>query len=466
MHAVRPQTVALSLVAALLLALALAAPAGADPVKPYSLTIAPSSVPGSSTVTMTATFSVSSTASQGLGSANLTPPSGFRVVSPAACPSTGAGSLSGAGTACVDSAGVVELRNLGIPIGGSDTLTMSVTTPACAASTSVYSWSAIAKQANNFNGTGNNLGPATTSPNPLVTTVDCGLAWGTQPHDALIGQHITGAADNQFGPPLTVQVLDNNGQPDTTSSEPVTVAINANPASGTLSGTKTVNASNGVATFSDLSIDKPGTGYTLGASAPGGGSATSNSFNESGTSSTTCTQKDSFSDSCNTSSNGSSNSNLQVTANGDPNHPETTTLSIAPNLGTDTLNCSSLAAPSPNWYAYEIGSSNWSKTVVHTERPLTFLGGTQQAIVANENVCEGATIDFVTKSGALAPAATLPDGTPGFIGDVPNCGTAGATVCIPAGGRSSKIDLSSPIGFDLVVTVFLPPPFDSWGRCC
>ena len=32
---------------------------------------------------------------------------------------------------------------------------------------------------------------------------------------------------------------------------------------GTLSGTKTVAAVNGAATFSDLSIDQPGIGYTL-----------------------------------------------------------------------------------------------------------------------------------------------------------------------------------------------------------
>src|SRR5436853_356528 len=47
----------------------------------------------------------------------------------------------------------------------------------------------------------------------------------------------------------------------TTSSASVTLAIGTNPSSGTLSGTKTVAAVNGVATFSNLSIDKVGTGY-------------------------------------------------------------------------------------------------------------------------------------------------------------------------------------------------------------
>src|SRR4029079_7082665 len=65
----------------------------------------------------------------------------------------------------------------------------------------------------------------------------------------------------------------------TNSSASVTLAIGTNPASGTLSGTKTVAAVNGVATFSDLSIDKAGTGYTLTAASTGLTGDTSSSFN-------------------------------------------------------------------------------------------------------------------------------------------------------------------------------------------
>ena len=49
----------------------------------------------------------------------------------------------------------------------------------------------------------------------------------------------------------------------TSDSSSVTLAIGTNPGSGTLSGTVTVAAVNGVATFSNLSINKAGTGYTL-----------------------------------------------------------------------------------------------------------------------------------------------------------------------------------------------------------
>ena len=48
---------------------------------------------------------------------------------------------------------------------------------------------------------------------------------------------------------------------------------------GTLSGTKTVAAVNGVATFADLSIDQLGNGYTLRVSAAGMAGAESAAFN-------------------------------------------------------------------------------------------------------------------------------------------------------------------------------------------
>ena len=51
----------------------------------------------------------------------------------------------------------------------------------------------------------------------------------------------------------------------TTSTAPVTVALQQNPAGGTLSGTLTRNAVAGVATFNNLSVNTVGTGYTLSA---------------------------------------------------------------------------------------------------------------------------------------------------------------------------------------------------------
>jgi len=67
-------------------------------------------------------------------------------------------------------------------------------------------------------------------------------------------------------PAVRATALDAQGNPVTSYNGPVTIAIGRNGGSllpGTLSGTLTVNAVNGVATFSDLSIDQPGNGYTL-----------------------------------------------------------------------------------------------------------------------------------------------------------------------------------------------------------
>jgi hypothetical protein len=48
----------------------------------------------------------------------------------------------------------------------------------------------------------------------------------------------------------------------------VTVALGNNPTGATLSGTLTVSGFSVVTSFSNVSIDKPGTGYTLVASSP------------------------------------------------------------------------------------------------------------------------------------------------------------------------------------------------------
>ena len=97
------------------------------------------------------------------------------------------------------------------------------------------------------------------------------LEFGTQPSNTLAGGVIT--------PAVTVRITDASGTLVTTDTRDVTVAIGTNPAAGTLGGTQTVAAVGGVATFSTLTIDNPGTGYTFVASASGLTGATSVPFN-------------------------------------------------------------------------------------------------------------------------------------------------------------------------------------------
>lgn len=97
------------------------------------------------------------------------------------------------------------------------------------------------------------------------------LAFVQQPTNTSAGASIT--------PAVTVDVLDSGNRIVANSSAAVTMAISTNPGSGTLSGTTTVNAANGVATFSNLSINRPGNGYVIRATSGSLTAATSNGFN-------------------------------------------------------------------------------------------------------------------------------------------------------------------------------------------
>jgi hypothetical protein len=77
-----------------------------------------------------------------------------------------------------------------------------------------------------------------------------------------------------IAPAVTVTVEDSSGNPVTSATNPVTVALTAG--SG-LSGTLTATPQNGVATFSNLSVGTAGT-YTLSATSPSLTAATSSSF--------------------------------------------------------------------------------------------------------------------------------------------------------------------------------------------
>jgi hypothetical protein len=117
------------------------------------------------------------------------------------------------------------------------------------------------------------LTPATSNPFNVTTTVGppAKLAFAVQPSNVVSGASIA--------PAVQVAVQDASGNLVTTATKAITMAIGTNPGGGTLSGTTTANAVNGVATFFTLSINNLGTGYTLTASATGLTSATSSAFN-------------------------------------------------------------------------------------------------------------------------------------------------------------------------------------------
>ena len=81
-----------------------------------------------------------------------------------------------------------------------------------------------------------------------------------------------------FLPSVRLSALDRFGNVAADFVGTVTVALGAGVSGGSLSGTTTVPAVAGVATFADLSVEQAGTGYTLSASAPGVTGATSAAF--------------------------------------------------------------------------------------------------------------------------------------------------------------------------------------------
>ena len=111
---------------------------------------------------------------------------------------------------------------------------------------------------------------ATSRPFDIMVPPPTQLAFTVPPGTATAGATIT--------PSVQVSIKDATGAIVTTANNAVTVALGTSVSGATLAGTTTVSAVNGVATFSDLAIQKAGTGYTLTASAYPLASANSAAF--------------------------------------------------------------------------------------------------------------------------------------------------------------------------------------------
>jgi hypothetical protein len=112
-----------------------------------------------------------------------------------------------------------------------------------------------------------------------ATSAAFNIVVGSATQLAFTVQPVTTTAGVAITPAVKVTARDAIGNPATSFTGNITVAIGTNPVGGSLSGTKTVAAVAGVATFSDLRIDRNGTGYTLTAASTGLTGATSNTFN-------------------------------------------------------------------------------------------------------------------------------------------------------------------------------------------
>jgi hypothetical protein len=221
--------------------------------------VTPQSVPAGESQAFTVT--VTNDGTEALGSVQLTAPSDF--------------AITGAPGSASYTSGSAQFENLQLPVGGQVPLTVDATA-ACSGGTSA--WGVQAVEQDGLDGDGDDvyqLDPASNV--AAAVSGNCSLAFSGQPNGTTVGAPITTQVGSA-GSPVSVEVLDGVGNLLTGSTAAVTVAVGSNPGSGTLSGTKTVDASAGVAKFSGLSINQTGTGYALGATSPGITSATSSFF--------------------------------------------------------------------------------------------------------------------------------------------------------------------------------------------
>src|SRR5204863_128242 len=132
-----------------------------------------------------------------------------------------------------------------------------------------FSGLSIDKTGTGYTLTATGVGSTTSTVFNITAGTATQLVFSVQPSTTTAGAAIT--------PAVEVTAQDASGNTATGFTGNITVAIGTNPSSGTLAGTLTHAAVSGVATFSGLSIDKVGTGYTLAAT--GAGSTTSAAFN-------------------------------------------------------------------------------------------------------------------------------------------------------------------------------------------
>ena len=239
----------------------------------YTVNVSPGTAPAGSSTSFD--FALKNTSSSGitLGAAALTPPLGFRV--------TGASLPSGAKGQIFTLFNVVILNNVNVPSGSTLHVAVKATAPSRCKNYFV-DWLSVADASGLF-------GPLLrldVGDSMLTTQVTCAppaaaLKFAGQPNNTLVNDSITGSSYDTSGPPVTVDLVDSGGNTVNTSGVPVTIVLGNNPDSATLGGTLTENTVNGVATFSDLTLNQPDNGYTLVASSGAVTSATSTPFDTS-----------------------------------------------------------------------------------------------------------------------------------------------------------------------------------------
>jgi len=395
---------------------------GSSAGKCLAVTVSPQSPAAGASVSFSFTIT-NEAATQQLGSARITAPSGIVLT-------------NAPGAASFTSTSALFL-NLALAPSAQTTLTLNATVP-CNASRS-YQWGLVAKQSNDFNGPpGNEFQIEPTSAGNLAGTVtgSCSLAFTSdgEPTGTVAGQVIT-SRFNSSGGPVKVEVLDGSGQLATGSTAAVAVAIGSNPGSGTLSGTTTADASGGIASFPNLSIDKPGIGYTLTATSPGIISGTSQDFTIWG-SLTRCP-----SSSCSASASGKNASETVTTSSATPGQ----VLGIG--LGGVSFSCGSTYQETSDPVSFDLfDSSGVVRSDAQFSVTLEILKNAVQSSghsgASSWQICYASTTPFTAQSGTSGTVVL--GGVTYHTGLLPDCSSSQPAPCVQARNKDN--------GGDVVIT--------------
>ena len=273
-------------------------------------------------------------------------------------------------------------------------------------------------------------GCSSSSPCSLVFTTD------GQPAGTTINTMITSSFDSPSAGPVKVQVVDQFGATVTSSKAAITIAITstANPGGGMLSGTTTVAASGGVASFSDLSINQPGIGYRLTATSRGINPVTSGHFTIWGS-----LQQCSPPTPCSASASSATTTGTVTTSSAD------STQFLGTGIGGGSYTCPGTYQPLSDPFTFDVvsntgGMGQGAQFTAVLRIDKSVVQSSDHPGASTWQICYASASSFTPRSGSLG-SATIGD-TTFFTGLLPDCpNTAPVAPCVQARFKDNAGDV-------------------------
>jgi hypothetical protein len=270
-----------------------------------------------------------------------------------------------------------------------------------------------------------------------TSSAPCSLAFapGGQPAGTTVNTTITSSFDSPGAGPVQVEVVDQFGNLVGNAKAAITIAITstANPGAGRLSGTKTVNTSGGVASFSDLSINQPGIGYRLTATSHGLGSVDSGQFTIWSSIQQCSTTP------CSATTSSTTTTGTVTTSSA------TSTQFLGTGIGGGSYSCATYS-PVSDPFTFDVVSSSGGSlpgaqftAVLRVDKSLVLSSGHPGA--STWQICYASTTSFTPRPGTTLGSATIGEIT-FFTGLLPDCSnTAPTAPCVQARNKDNAGDV-------------------------